>query len=83
MKVSHFTLTLLVKVLASKGVAEGVLSITAVYDAALQLLLRYDLQKVGGDADMEASVGTILRTVCIRHGSLHTHLSDVSTAPFM
>ena len=63
-----FTLTLLAKVLASKGASEGVLSVTAVYDSALQLLLRYDLQKAGGNADLDASMRTILRTMAFWNG---------------
>ena len=74
-----FTLTLLAKVLASKRDSRDVLSITAVYGSALQLLLRYDLQKSRGktDADTEVSLRELLCTM-----GFWNHLSGAIAQPW-
>ena len=73
-----FTLSLLAKVLADKGVSEGILSMTTVYDSALQLVLRYDLQKSVGkvDTDMEVSSRDLLCSV-----AFWNHLSGATAQP--
>ena len=81
---SPFMLTLLAKVLASKGVSGGALSVTTIYDSSLELLLDHDSQKAGGDAGMAGSLRSLLRAMgfwnileglcldglCLRGGSL-------------
>jgi len=74
-----FTLILLAKVLASKGVLGAVLSMTNVYDSALQLLLRYDLQKSAGaaSANIEVSLRELLCTM-----AFWNHLSGAIAQPW-
>ena len=79
-----FTLTLLVKALASGGVSECVLSISSVYESAFQRLLHYDLRKCAGVMNAETegsfceSFGVILFSM-----AFWNHLSGAIGQPWL